>query len=88
MNDSADTAVSAAPNNGRPDGYIRCLPEPEREGPGRRPSPAYLVHQPVNLYTTVVMAPGSRKSGAYALVNGLRRLCQFCPAQARKASDR
>lgn len=25
-------------------GYIRRVPEPERTGPGRRPSPAYLVH--------------------------------------------
>jgi replicative DNA helicase len=33
-------------------GYIRRLPEPEREGPGRRPSPAYLVHPDLAAETT------------------------------------
>jgi replicative DNA helicase len=33
-------------------GYIRRLPEPEREGPGRRPSPAYEVHPDLATETT------------------------------------
>ena len=33
-------------------GYIRSMPEPERTGPGRRPSPAYQVHPDLATETT------------------------------------
>jgi replicative DNA helicase len=33
-------------------GYIRSIPEPERAGPGRRPSPAYEVHPDLATETT------------------------------------
>jgi hypothetical protein len=33
-------------------GYIRRQPEPERTGPGRPPSPTYLVHPDLATETT------------------------------------
>ena len=79
-------------------GWIRRMPEPERTGPGRRPSPSYEVHQPRHgnhvihvmshsVYSVVSVAPlGRAASDATCKLAALASGRPDTPARAPNAS--